>query len=157
AATTGHRLEARLLGGLTLLYDDHPLPEVAFHRRQSLTLLLRLLVEPTHRLPTDSIMELLWPEQDPQAATANLRAVLSGIRSAPPDRTAPNPVARLGDALALQPGLVLSLDLDLFEATAASALTESDPGALRAALALYAGSLLPGLSYEEWVEERRAA
>jgi predicted ATPase/DNA-binding SARP family transcriptional activator/Tfp pilus assembly protein PilF len=149
------RLEARLLGGLVFRYNGQPLPESAFRRRKSLLLLLRLLAEPAHRLPVDAILELLWPEQDPQVAAVNLRAVLGGIRAALPDRAAQNPVVRLDASLAFDPLLDLVLDVDRFEAAATAGLADGDSASLRRALALYAGPLLPGLPYEEWVSVRR--
>src|SRR5947209_16561270 len=102
---TPRRLEAQLLGGLVLRYDGQPLPESAFRRRKSLILLLRLLTSPGHRQPVDTMVELLWPEQDPEVGAHNLRTVLSEIRAALPDRTAPNPVVRLDVTLALDPAL----------------------------------------------------
>ncbi len=151
------RFEARLLGGVTFRYDGRPLPETAFRRRKSLLLLLRLLADPGHRLPVDSILELLWPEQDPQAAAVNLRAVLGGIRLALSDRAAPNPVVRLDAGLALDPCLDLVLDVDQFEAEAEAGLVGNDPASLQRALALYAGPLLPNLPYEEWAVVRRSS
>src|SRR5690348_16235299 len=44
APATPHRLEAQILGGLALRYDGQPVPETAFRRRRSRTLLLLLLV-----------------------------------------------------------------------------------------------------------------
>ncbi|MGH2347813.1 MAG: ATP-binding protein, partial [Chloroflexota bacterium] len=150
------RLEARLLGGLVFRYNGQPLPESAFRRRKSLLLLLRLLAGPGHRLPVDAILELLWPEQDPQISAVNLRAVLSGIRLALPDRAAPNPVVRLDASLTFDPLLDLMLDVDQFAAAAEAGLSDGNPAALRRALALYAGPLLPSLPYEEWASARRA-
>src|SRR5690242_13851006 len=93
------RLEAQLLGGLTLRYNGQLLSQSAFRRRKSLVLLLRLLTSPGHRLPVDSILELFWPEHDPRVGAHNLRTVLSEIRAALPDRDAANPVVRLDASL----------------------------------------------------------
>src|SRR4051794_29582709 len=98
-ANAPHRLEAQLLGVVALHFNGQPLQDSAFRRRKSRPLLLSLLASPAHHLPVDSILELLWPEQDPRTSTANLRAVLSEIRAALPDRAAPNPVVRREDAL----------------------------------------------------------
>src|SRR5690348_10190618 len=136
---TPHRLEARLLGALALHYDGQPLPEAAFRRRKGLLLLLRLLAVPGHRLPTEAILEWLWPERDPAVSAHRLRTVLSDLRAALPDRAAPHPLVRLDATLALAPALVLALDVDHFETAAATGLAAADPAALRRALALYTG------------------
>src|SRR5690348_16110129 len=154
---TPHRLEARLLGALALHYDGQPLAETAFRRRKGLLLLLRLLAVPGHRLPTEIILEWLWPEQEPQAGAHRLRTVLSDLRAALPGPASPNPVARLDATLALDPALDLSTDVEQFEAAATAGLAAGDPATQRRALALYTGPLLPSLPYEEWALERRAA
>jgi DNA-binding SARP family transcriptional activator len=57
--------------------------------------------------------------------------------------------------LALCPRGMLWVDVEALEEAAATARSESEPAAYRAALDLYAGELLPADRYEQWTEDRR--
>jgi DNA-binding SARP family transcriptional activator len=59
------------------------------------------------------------------------------------------------ESLVVCPGSNLWVDVEAFEEAAATARRARDPAAYRAALALYAGELLPEDRYEAWAEERR--
>jgi predicted ATPase/DNA-binding SARP family transcriptional activator len=151
-ATVRLRFQGRLLGGCVLHYNGRLIPEAAFRRRRSLFLLLQLLLAPNHRLTRDQVLDLLWPEAEPEAAAAGLRVVLSDLRAAcTAGSDDPSPVARRLDLIVLDPALDLDLDTIAFEQAAESALRDGGVDMMRAALDLHGGPLLPDLPYEDWV------
>ena len=60
-----------------------------------------------------------------------------------------------GKLLALCPGGMSWVDVEVFEEAAANARRLGEPAAYRAAIEMYAGELLPQDRYEEWAEEWR--
>ena len=62
------RFQGRLLGRCVLHYNGRLIPEASFRRRRSLFLLLQLLLIPNHRLTRDQVLDLLWPDAEPEAA-----------------------------------------------------------------------------------------
>src|SRR6185312_14698521 len=80
-AATRLCFQGRLLGGCALRYNGRPISEAGFRRRRALFLLLQLLLTPGHRLVRDQVLDLLWPDADPEAAAAGLRAVLTDLRA----------------------------------------------------------------------------
>ncbi len=59
------------------------------------------------------------------------------------------------ESLVLSPGGDLWVDVEAFEDAVAAARRTGEPAALRAAVELYAGDLLPEDRYERWAEEKR--
>lgn len=76
------------------------------------------------------------------------------MSSRTPDSSARHLTLRAG-WLALCPDGPLWMDVEAFEEAARAARRAGEPAAYRAALDLYAGDLLPQVSYEEWAEGRR--
>jgi DNA-binding SARP family transcriptional activator len=109
-------------------------------------------------VPAEELVDVFWPENDPDQGRARLRKVVWRVR-----RERADLVDRYGDLLALHPGV--AVDLDRFTAAADEALRLADDGgaagaarSARAALARYHGDLLPALRYEDWTDgPRRAA
>ena len=99
----------------------------------------------------EAAIDLLWGDCDPDTGRARLRNLLNRVRSA----SGPI-VERSGDLLRLAAGV--DVDVDRFE-RAAARVGDTDPagriGAARAALAIYAGDLLPGDLYEDWAASAR--
>ncbi|WP_425147534.1 ATP-binding protein [Deinococcus sp.] len=90
------------------------------------------------------LCDLLWSEQDPEAARRNLRQELHRLKQTP-----------LGEHLSLTPDTVGLRDLSC------DALSFEAAGDLAAALTLYGGPLLPDLdvaqagAFDEWLRARR--
>src|SRR5262249_3156389 len=95
----------------------------------------------------------LWPSFAPAAAGANLRRTLHvarrvlGVAAGTADFD--HLLTRRGDRLFLDPEDV-STDVEDFQARAAGARRSQLVAEYEAALALYAGDLLPQDRYEEW-------
>lgn len=75
-------LDLRCLGRFAVSSNGRPLPPERFARRRSLTLLKILLTrygKPVHR---EELMELLWPETDPDSARSLLNVAVHYLRRA---------------------------------------------------------------------------
>ncbi|MBV9547095.1 MAG: AAA family ATPase [Chloroflexi bacterium] len=122
--------------------------------RKSKNLVKLLALAPGHRLHREQLLEVLWPDQDPDSGTNNLhKAIYTARRALEPELAAATPstylLVRSDEVLLISPGQ-LWVDAEAFEHAAAEARRDSDPRAYQAALDLYAGELLPEDRYEDW-------
>src|SRR5215208_4936398 len=149
-----------LLGGFRVSVRSRSIAEEEWHLRKAGSLLKVLALSPGHRLHREQAMELLWPDLDPKAALNNLRYALHVARRtlepSAPAGAASGYLHLRGESLVLSPTVSLWVDVEAFEEAATTARHAQDPAALRAAIDLYAGELLPEDRYEPWTEERRA-
>ena len=156
-------LRIRTLGAFQLWRDGMPLPDATWRRRKAAALLKCLLSTEGHRLHRDQVLEVLWPDQAPAAAAANLDYTVHHLRRLLDGPGAPRGhLRRQGDVLWLQPsgaGVPPDdwLDADAFERRAKSALAGRDRAACHAALAAYRGDYLPDDCYADWATPRRQA
>lgn len=151
-------LTVQLLGGFRVSRGAEALPEAAWARRTPRTLFKILLLSADRRCQKDYLLDLLWPDLAPDAASNNLHKTLYRLRRilcpATSARDCPY-VLFDGEMIALAPELCGEVDVDRFEAAAHEALRAGDPEELAAALALYRGELLPEDRYEDWSAPRR--
>lgn len=103
----------------------------------------------------DELVDVFWPDDDPEQGRARLRKVVWRVR-----RQSEHLVVRRADSLGLDRGV--EVDADRFAAAADEALRlaeagEPAAGAARDALAFYGGELLPALRYDEWTHPHREA
>lgn len=141
--------ELRLLGAPQLLRGA----PVALSSAKAVALLgyLALAEGPQRR---EQLLALFWPESAPEAARKNLRNTLWSIRAALGDDV----LLRADERVGLSP--VVALDLRDFLAAVAQP-AETAPAALQAALGLYRGPLLDGVSlldapdWELWLSGER--
>ena len=149
-----------LLGGFRVSVRSRSIAEEEWHLRKAGSLLKVLALSPGHRLHREQAMELLWPDLDPKAALNNLRYALHVARRtlepSAPAGAASGYLHLRGESLVLSPTVSLWVDVEAFEEAATTARHAQEPAALRAAIDLYAGELLPEDRYEPWTEERRA-
>jgi len=102
-------------------------------------------------MTVDAVIDALWPDADVETGRARLRNTMNRLRSRSGDV-----LERRGDTLVLGDGV--SIDVDLFERAAATALSADDStraGLARHAVSLYGGELLPGDVYEDWAAAPR--
>jgi len=71
-------LTAHLLGGFCLNIDDLPVEKLPVGRSSSL--LKYLLYHHQRRLPREALMEVLWPDADPEVSRNRLNVTMSNIR-----------------------------------------------------------------------------
>jgi predicted ATPase len=136
-----------LLGGFRASVDGAEVPDGAWRLRKARELVKLLALARGHRLHREQAMDALWPELDPAAAANNLNQAVHVARRA------------LGaEAIRAKEGLLLlqaEIDVDAFEAAATAALRSRSAAAVRVALGLYRGELLPENRYDDFAEARR--
>ncbi len=144
-----------LLGGFSVSVGARTIKENEWRLKKAASLVKLLALEPGHQMHREQLMEWLWPDLDPKAASNNLRQTLHVARRVLSALEGSRYLASEDEALVLCPEGRLWVDVEAFTEAAATARRAREPGAYRAALDLYAGDLLPGDRYEEWAEERR--
>ncbi len=159
------RWRIELFGGLrAVLPGGSPPPACGGHvvtrfgTRRAATLLAYLACHPGRAHPRELLVELLWPEEDPEATRARFRQTLAGLRRALDLPGAPHSgVFLAGHGEIRLRSEAVETDVGEFEAALRGAAGE--PLAARATLLaraaeLYRDDLLPGF-YEEWVQPER--
>ena len=139
-----------LLGGFSVSVGGQPIEE-HWRLRKAKTLVKLLALAPGHWLHRDIVVESLWPNAEPEAASNNLHQIVHNIRR----MMGPESVAIHGEVVRLCPAGGLSVDVDLFEQAAARARRSSDIAELQDAIAIWTGPLLPEDQYAGWAEEHR--
>lgn len=161
AAPPSGELEAvrvELLGGFRVSVGTRSVGEEQWRLRKAGGLVKLLALAREHRLHREQVMNQLWPDLDPEAATNNLHRALHFARRAlePAPMTATSRyLVFQGELLTLCPDGPLWVDVEAFVDAAAAARRSRETSAYRVALDLYAGDLLPEDRYEPWAEDRR--
>ena len=140
-------LQVTLLGGFGVELGGVPVPEQAWRLKKARELVKLLALARGHQLHREQVMDVLWPDRDPTAAANNLHQAVHVAR-----RALTAAAIGLRDEML---HLVADVDVDRFQLAAADARAAGTLGAYRAALAVYAGELLPENRYDDWVIERR--
>jgi DNA-binding SARP family transcriptional activator len=152
-------LHIQLLGRFHVCVGARQVDDSAWRRRKAAAIVKLLALAPQHRLHREQLMDMLWPDFEPQAAANNLRTTLHaarGVLVSPAADASPQRALYLqGNPLELYPTGTVWVDVHAFEAAAAAARQGPTPAAYQAALALYTGDLLPEDRYEEWTLRRR--
>jgi len=138
-------LQIRLLGGLQLFMHDVPIKFAAPLKASAL--LAYLIVKRSRTMPRDTIAFALWPDEDEAKARANLRRHIAMLQHVLPTS---DPPVILADQRSIRWNTEFDPIVDLCEFERLSAF----PGGASAAVALYAGDLLPAV-YDEWLMTER--
>jgi DNA-binding SARP family transcriptional activator len=130
-----------------------------FQAQQTGALLAYLALHGDRPHPRDELMELLWPEVDPQAGRQRLRQALSSLRQHLEPRDLPAGSVILADRATVQLNTEISTtDVVEFHAAlqAAARAVNDEERAQRftEAVELYQGELLPGY-FDNWVLQER--
>jgi predicted ATPase/DNA-binding SARP family transcriptional activator len=151
----------RLLGGLVASRGGETITR--FRTQKTGGLLAYLAFYPGRIHPRESLMEVLWPESDLDAARNSLSVALNSLRRQlePPATpgTTPVGVVLIADrnTIRLNPD-AFTTDVAAFEAALGEARRKETPSealdALTRADQIYAGELLPGF-YEDWALAER--
>jgi DNA-binding SARP family transcriptional activator/Tfp pilus assembly protein PilF len=160
ATASSPTVQVFALGGFRVLVRGRVVEDHAWRRKTARQLFKCLLSRPSRRMTRDEVVELLWPESDPEAASSNLRSTIHALRRAvEPQEQAVAPGIVFGDrdSVWLRPDDELWLDADAFERTVQQAWRSSELPLLEQASRLYAGHYLPEDLYEDWATERREA
>ncbi len=121
-----------------------------------------LVLHRRQRVPKEVLMEIVWPDADPEASRLSLKVAVSSLRGAlsacVDGRGQPHEwIISDGDAYLFEPGLPLWVDAEEFEAQSLLAQRLAEQGsppamvaACKTAVALYRGDFLEDNRYEEW-------
>src|SRR4051794_11276891 len=144
------RVDVRLLGGFDVAEDGDAVPEEAWRRRSTASLVKVLALAPGRRMRREQVMDLLWPDLLVDRAAPRLHKAAHYARSV----LGPGSVVLSADSVSLFPEAQVTVDVDLVE-TASSAARGGDLSGTAEALEAYRGELLPDDLYEPWTEESR--
>src|SRR5947209_3671053 len=145
------RFRAGVLGPFLLSRDGAMVDTTRWQRKVEVLFKL-LLTAPDRQLRRDDLIDLLWPDADPENGLGNLRMLVHRLRTTI-DLPDSSPVLSEGGWIALNPECEWELDLELLEAVAAGPITGID--ALEQAAALYRGEPHPEDRYEDWAQPER--
>ncbi|MEV4266363.1 BTAD domain-containing putative transcriptional regulator [Kribbella sp. NPDC049584] len=151
----------QLLGGFAVDRGGRSVDPTVWRLRKARTLVKLLALTRDQRLHRDVLLEALWPDRPSTSAVNNLHQALHVGRRALAGDEPSNGLLELRDdfVVLLADGLV-DVDVRTFERLAALGRTSGDLADLRAAVAAYAGDLLPEDRFEDWAvrprEELRA-
>lgn len=149
------------LGQFQVYLDEEPIEEWPSGKGRSI--LKYLVTHREHPVAKEILMELFWPEVDPDAARNSLNVAVYGLRQAL--RTVDSDFSHVlfeEDRYLLNPRLHVWVDVEAFEVRfeAGQRLEQRGEEALamkhfRAAEVLYRGEFLAEDRYEEWLLPRR--
>jgi predicted ATPase/DNA-binding SARP family transcriptional activator len=150
-------LSITLLGGFQVVVDGRAIAAAEWRLRKPKSLVKLLALAPDYTLHREQVLDLLWPELEPEAAAANLRHSLHVARRTldPKGTYSPPLILGDGDRLALRRTGSIDVDVVAFEAAVNRARRTRDPTDYDAAVALYRGDLLPEDRYDDWAAGRR--
>jgi YVTN family beta-propeller protein len=145
------RIELRILGPLEAFVDGQPVPLGGAKQRAVLAILILHRGKP---VSTDRLIDALWGERAPQAATKTVQVYVSRLRKVLGEGV----VITRGGGYALE-NAAAEIDVERFEHLAEAgraAIDRGDPPAaaedLREALALWRGPPLADLTYESFAQ-----
>ena len=160
------RLEIRLLGRFEVLRDGEPIPEEAWGRRKTKTLLKVLLTDPGRVFTQDQLIDALFGGENVDKATENLYGRVSQLRRVlEPDLKRgvdSSFILRKGHGYSFSDDSDVRIDVLDFRGGLGDSLTHAEASEWAAAvdrfedtLSLYRGEFLPEDRYEDWSEEMR--
>ena len=152
-------LEICLLGPFRVVVDSRVVTERQWSRRKPALLIKLLALQPHHQLHREQMIELLWPDSDPESAINNLHKAIHLARHAlePELKSAADShfVLTRGQQIVLSAPGKLYIDVEEFERQADDAIKSNDAAACETAIGLYRGDLLNEDPYEDWAAMRR--
>ena len=161
----GYQLRVQTLGPFRLWHDAVEIPAKAWQRKKARQLFQLFLTYRRTTLHREQIVEMLWPELDPENAQRDFKIAYNVLcRVLEPDRPRNTPSAyilRDGSRYGLRPGADMWFDTAVFDQliTTADQLLHHNPTAAgehyQRALALYMGAYLQEYPYEEWANQER--
>lgn len=137
-------LQIALLGGLSLAWDDQPLPPITSARARAL--LGYLVLNRDHLQSRTALASLLWPDLPESQARRRLRQALWHVARRVDDLPSSPYLLREGDLVGFNADLPHQVDVDMFDHLSQG----EDIAAMAQAVRLYRGPLLPGI-YDDWV------
>ncbi len=147
------QLTVRLFGGFDVRLDDRQV--TAFESNKVRAVLAYLLVQRGRSFSRQHLAALLWPKKPAEAARRNLRQAVYNLKSVLAGRKArTGPIRSSGSELQIDPELDCWVDVGAFEHARRQGISTGavDPHYLTAAVALYRGDFLSGLTLKDNLE-----
>jgi DNA-binding SARP family transcriptional activator len=148
-------LSVHLLGPLCVAVDDVPVGDWPSARCRSLFGYLLTHREPWP--PREVLMDVFWPESQPEASRNSLNVAIHGLRRALRTVTSLPVIQHNGGAYGIHPDLRLWLDVEEFESRVENGRRREEAGdadratrEYESADGLYRGDFLADGLYEEW-------
>ncbi len=158
-------LEIRCFGPFELCVQGTPIPPATVHRRKTLTLLKILLVHHGRPQPKDVLMELLWPDADPETKTGQFYVLVHELRRLvePGDRNGSwRFICNEGDRYYLNARAPARVDarefkvlIDLGRTAEARGDGEAAVAAYESAVELYRGDFMEDEPFADWSWQER--
>ncbi|MFN2117828.1 MAG: BTAD domain-containing putative transcriptional regulator [Candidatus Promineifilaceae bacterium] len=161
----GYQLRVHSLGAFQLRRGANLVEPKEWRRKKARQLFQLLLTYRRTQLHREQIVEMLWPDLDPQSAQRDFKIAYNALCNVlEPNRQRNHQssfISREGSRYGISLGADLWFDVSEFDHLSASAdrLLLTDPDAAREmyrqALALYQGNYLQEYPYEEWAQQER--
>jgi ATP/maltotriose-dependent transcriptional regulator MalT/DNA-binding SARP family transcriptional activator len=161
------RLQVYCLGDFRVELDQAALSDSAWKSKRAKTLLKMLLAQDDHKLLRDRVLEMLWPDDDPEKQRVAYNVLLHRMRKALEPDGGPEPgkdvfcIQNDHDVLALNSTRVWT-DVAEFRkrfGLATRLKRAKDAGkaleAYESTLAVYKGDFLPDDAYNDWAVDAR--
>jgi len=156
------KLHIQLLGSFTVLRDGEPIPPSAWRNQQTRTVLKVLLARRGRIVTSDQLLEILWPDDDPDTARRRLHVRISQLRRALDSDKPSAYVLTVEGGYTFNPDAGCWIDVLEFEAHARWGRRCQESGALAEAItayetahALYRDDFLAEDLYEDWTFAER--
>lgn len=157
-------IRAALLGRVRISVGERLIIDEAWSLRSARSLLLLLLITHGHAMPKERVLDILWPEADPEVSRNALYKALHLLRRVlEPDLASARESAYIetrGGTIGISPDVDVWVDADACETALRQAIRSAPDdrrSLLREAVSLYGGELLPTDPYEDWPVARREA
>ena len=141
-----------LIGLFRVEVDGRLVPDEAWSRRDSSSLVKLLALVPGHQLHRERVMDALWPDLPPADAMPRLHKAAHYARKA---LSRADAVVLRSDLVLLLPGCTTEVDAEAFEAAATAALVDGTPEAAATVLDRHPGEPLPVDLYADWAAPHR--
>jgi DNA-binding SARP family transcriptional activator len=160
----GYQLRVQTLGPFRVWRGTEELDAREWRRTKARQLFQLLLTYRGRMLQREEIVNILWPDLEPDAVQRDFKVALNALNKAlEPDRppgTEPAYIVRHGTTYGLRPGADLWCDFDDFQrlidrGDECQESPEDCSDAYRRALDLYQGEYLQEELYEDWSSEER--
>ncbi|MCL4516490.1 MAG: transcriptional regulator [Firmicutes bacterium] len=161
----GYSLYVQTLGTFRLWRGKEEVASKEWQREKARQLFQLLLTNRRQLLPREQIMEVLWPDLDPESAARDFKVAMNALNNVlepgRPARSTPFYIFRQGSLYGLNLSAGYWLDVDEFESLIAKGglLAEKNREEAmelyRRALGLYEGDYLQDCLYEDWSSTER--
>lgn len=151
-----------LLGTFEIVTQWDVPNSAAWRSQQNRTILKFLFLHRRHVVPSDRLLEILWPDQDPEVTRSRLYVRISQARRMLDPENPHAAIQSVAGGYCFYPDPVWWVDVDAFEAAAERGRRAQERDALTEAIAnyeearlLYRGDLLEEDRYADWTFAER--